>query len=247
MITKLVILGATSTIAQATARIFAMRGTPMLLVGRSESKLRILQTDLQARGSKQVEVLTAELGDPSTHEVVVAAADRLLPEYDGVLIAYGTLTDQDRAQWDAQYAVKELTVNFVSTASLMSLFSNRLLSRKNGCLAVITSVAGDRGRRANYVYGAAKGAVALFAQGLRSRLHVSGVRVVTIKPGPVKTPMTANMRQTRMFADPEVVGGDIFKMLSASHGEILYTLRRWKWIMIVVRLIPEFVFKRLPL
>src|SRR5208283_660508 len=117
--------------------------------------------------------------------------------------------------------------------------------RRTGCIAAISSVAGDRGRRSNYIYGSSKGALSLFLQGLRNRLYPSGVRVLTIKPGPVRTPMTDALPGSRHFTDPGRVGRDIVRGLEERSPDVLYTPGFWRYIMIVVRLIPEAIFKRL--
>jgi short-subunit dehydrogenase len=141
--------------------------------------------------------------------------------------------------------VEELHVNFVSASAILTLFGADLERRHTGCLAAITSVAGDRGRRSNYVYGSAKGALSLFLQGLRSRLHPAGVRVITIKPGPVQTPMTDHLPNAARFADPEQVGRDIVHALQRRSPDVLYTPKIWRYVMAAVQQIPETIFKRL--
>jgi hypothetical protein len=135
-------------------------------------------------------------------------------------------------------------VNFVSVAAILTLFAADLERRRGGCIAVISSVAGDRGRSSNYVYGSAKGGLSLFLQGLRSRLYPSGVRVLTIKPGPVRTPMTDELPGSTHFADPRWVARDIVRGLDRSR-DVLYTPGFWRYIMIAVRLLPEALCKRL--
>ena len=120
-----------------------------------------------------------------------------------------------------------------------------MAARRGGRIAVITSVAGDRARRSNYIYGTAKGALALFVQGLRAKLHSTGVRVLTIKPGPVATPMTAHMPGSAKFADPAAVACAIYQEIEHGRRDILYVPGRWRWIMTVIRLIPEGIGKQL--
>jgi short-subunit dehydrogenase len=153
--------------------------------------------------------------------------------------------DQTVAATSIQALVEELQVDFVSAAALLTLFAAELERRRSGCIAAISSVAGDRGRRSNYVYGSAKGALALFLQGLRSRLYPVGVRVITIKPGPVRTPMTDHLPKALPLADPHKVAGDIVRALEARSPDILYTPRIWRYVMAVIQLIPESIFKRL--
>lgn len=170
-----------------------------------------------------------------------------MPDFDTLLVAYGTLSDQKHAEETADYALGELNTNFLSPVSLLTRLSNVLTQRGNGCIAVITSVAGDRPRRSNYVYGVAKGALSLFAQGLRSKVTPFGVRVLTIKPGPVSSPMTANMRRSSVFAKAEEVGRTIYHEIENGNANVLYVPWYWRWIMIGIRLLPESVLTRMKL
>ncbi len=141
--------------------------------------------------------------------------------------------------------LEELHVNFVSASAILTLFAAELERRRSGCIAAITSVAGDRGRRSNYIYGSAKGALSLFLQGLRSRLHPAGVKVITIKPGPVQTSMTDHLSNAARFAAPEVVARDIVRALEGRSPDVLYTPKIWRYVMSAVEHIPERIFKRL--
>jgi short-subunit dehydrogenase len=136
--------------------------------------------------------------------------------------------------------------NCISVISLLTHLANYFEKQRSGCVAVITSVAGDRGRQSNYVYGAAKGAVNIFLQGMRNRLSKVGVTVLTIKPGLVDTPMTAGLPKNFLFADPAVVGTRIFNAIMRGK-EIVYVPWFWRWIMLIIRTIPESVFKRMKL
>jgi short-subunit dehydrogenase len=162
-----------------------------------------------------------------------------------VLLAYGSMHEQKTAETSVPVLLEELQVNFVSSAALLTLFAADLERRRMGCIAAISSVAGDRGRRSNYPYGSAKGALALFLQGLRSRLYPAGVRVITIKPGPVRTPMTDHLPSPLPLADPGKVARDIAQALDGRAPDILYTPRVWRYVMAVIELIPEGIFKRL--
>jgi decaprenylphospho-beta-D-erythro-pentofuranosid-2-ulose 2-reductase len=242
---KVVILGATSGIAQQAQRLMARNGIELLLVARSAERLPALAADLLIRGAVKVVTFAADLADVSTHASVLAYAQEQLPEFDTVLVAYGTMLDQEQCKHSVQLALRELDTNFISAAALLTLFAEYFETRKSGCIAAITSVAGDRGRRSNYVYGSAKGALSLFLQGLRSRLYEAGVRVITIKPGPVDTAMTDHMAKGAMFADPKDVAKDICRALERRSPEILYTPWKWRYVMAIVRAIPEPLFKRL--
>lgn len=242
---RIIVLGATSGIAQPLQRLMAADGKSLLLVGRSSERLQTLAADLASRGAAQVLTFVADLADLSQHRALLQFARQHFPDFDTVLLAYGTMLDQQQCQVSPERAIEELNNNFVSAVSLLTLFAAELEARKSGTIAAITSVAGDRGRRPNYVYGAAKGGLSLFLQGLRSRLYPLGVRVLTIKPGPVDTPMTAHMQKRRALAAPDDVARQIYRALQNPSTDVVYVPGRWKWIMRVIRAIPERSFKKL--
>ncbi len=242
---KVVILGATSAIAQEVQRQLAQLGCEILLVARSPQRLDDLQADLIVRGAPQVLTCAADLASVAQHSGIMEFVHRVFPDFDTVLLAYGAMGNQEDAESSLDALCDELQVNFVSAAAILTLFAADLECRGTGCLAAITSVAGDRGRRSNYAYGSAKGALSLFLQGLRSRLHTSHVHVLTIKPGPVQTPMTDHMPCSARFANPKLVARDIVRALEQRAPDVLYTPRIWRYIMTGVQQIPESIFKRL--
>src|SRR5205085_1021586 len=242
---KILILGATSAIAQETAKCFARDGAELFLVGRSAEKLEAVQNDLKVRGANRAETFGLDLSDLDRHQEMIQAAIETLDGLDMALVAHGTLGDQRLSQESVAKTLEEFTTNCTSVISLLTLLANYFEPRRRGCIAVISSVAGDRGRRSNYVYGAAKGALSIFLQGLRSRLYPAGVRVITIKPGPVDTPMTAHLRTGLTLAKPEVVARDIYRALENGSPDVLYTPRYWRYIMAAIRIMPERIFKRL--
>ena len=242
---KVVVLGATSGIALEVQRQLARRGCELLLVGRSAQRLAQLQEDLAVRGARQVVTYAAELACVQQHAAIFDFARRTFPDFDTVLLAYGSMRNQEDSETSVDALLEELQVNFVSATAILTLFAAEFEGRRTGCLAAITSVAGDRGRRSNYVYGSAKGALSLFLQGLRSRLHPAGVSVITIKPGPVQTAMTDHLPNAARFADPEQVARQIVRALERRSPDVLYTPRVWRYIMSGVRQIPETIFKRL--
>jgi len=242
---KVVVLGATSGIALEVQRQLAGKSCELLLVARSQERLTALQSDLSARGAKQVVTCAADLASIQNHAAIFDFVHRAMPEFDTVLLAYGTMHDQKESEASIDVLLEELNVNFVSACAILTLFAADLERRQTGCIAAITSVAGDRGRRSNYVYGSAKGALSLFLQGLRSRLHPAGVKVITIKPGPVQTPMTDHLAKASHFADPESVARDIVNALESRSPDVLYTPKIWRYIMSAVEHIPETIFKRL--
>jgi decaprenylphospho-beta-D-erythro-pentofuranosid-2-ulose 2-reductase len=242
---KVVILGATSGIALGVQRQLALQGCELLLIGRSEQRLAELQGDLAVRGARKVVTYAADLACIQQHAAIFDFARHTFPDFDTVLLAYGSMQNQKDSETSVDVLLDELQVNFVSATAILTLFAAELERRRTGCLAAITSVAGDRGRRSNYVYGSAKGALSLFLQGLRSRLHPAGVRVITIKPGPVQTSMTDHLPNSARFADPEQVARDIVRALEHRSPDVLYTPRVWRYVMSAVQQIPEAIFKRL--
>ena len=242
---RIVVLGATSGIALEFQRELARQGRELLLVARSPQRLAALQSDLMARGAQNVLTVAADLAHVQHHAGIFDFVRRSFPKFDTVLLAYGTMEDQKDSEASVDVLLHELHVNFVSAAALLTLFAADLELRRTGCLAAITSVAGDRGRRSNYAHGSAKGALSLFLQGLRSRLHPAGVKVITIKPGPVRTPMTDHQADSARFAQPDRVARDIIRALEQGSPDILYTPWFWRPIMTAVRHLPDLLFKRL--
>jgi short-subunit dehydrogenase len=245
-LSKTIIIGATSAIAQETAKCFAQSGGDLFLVGRTEAKLRAIRDDLSMRAAGRIETHVLDVADSERHPAMVDAALASLGGVDYVLIAHGTLPDQAECERSVTATLRALEVNFLSTASLLTLIANRLEEQGHGCIAVISSVAGDRGRGTNYVYGAAKGALTIFLQGLRNRLHPAGVAVVTVKPGFVDTPMTAALPKNALFASPERVGRAVYDAMVTGR-DVVYVPWFWRPIMATLRQIPEPLFKRLKL
>ena len=240
----ILIIGATSAIAEATARHFARDGDRLFLVARNPERLSAVAADLKNRGASQVEALVLDANDTGQHAALVAQADAALGGLDMVLIAHGTLSDQNACETSYETTLAELHTNCLSVISLLTHIANLFEKQRNGTIAVISSVAGDRGRQSNYVYGTAKAAVTTFLQGLRGRLHRSGVNVITIKPGFVDTPMTAGFRKGLLWASPERVGKGIYRAIDRRKGTV-YLPSFWIIIMTIIRVIPEGMFKRL--
>jgi short-subunit dehydrogenase len=243
---RVVVLGATSAIAQAVLHLLASNGDQVLLVGRNPRRLQSIAADLRVRGASYVNSYSVDLADFHAHLSLLQFVRSEFADFDTVLLAYGTMQNQEGCRSSVQMSMAEWTTNFSSAAALLTLFADEFERRRTGTIAVVTSVAGDRGRGSNYVYGSAKGALSIFLQGLRNRLHKSNVRVITIKPGPVNTPMTAHLARSATFASPSRVARDIARALDRPR-DVVYTPWYWRHIMAVVKAIPEGVFKRLPL
>jgi len=243
---RILIVGAASAIAQATARLFAAEGACLFLVGRNPEKLRAVADDLRVRGARRVETMTMDATEYDRHQQLVEEAPRALDGLETALIAYGTLSDQKACEASFDLARREFNTNALSVISLLTHLANSFERQGHGTLAVISSVAGDRGRQSNYVYGAAKAAVSTFLQGLRNRLHRSGVHVLTVKPGLVETPMTAALAKGFLWVRPEVVAAGIYRAIK-NRKEVVYLPWFWYVIMKIIGAIPEKLFKRMRL
>jgi decaprenylphospho-beta-D-erythro-pentofuranosid-2-ulose 2-reductase len=243
---KILVLGATSGIAEATCRIWAAQGAQLFLIARNAEKLAAVAADLKTRGAAYVDTAVADLDDTDKHAELLSHAINSLTGMDVALLAHGILGDQPRAEHDFHHAAQILHTNFVAPVSLLTWLANYCVQRRAGVLAVISSVAGDRGRKSNYVYGSSKAGLTAFLAGLRNRVDREGVTVMTIKPGPVKTAMTANMKGFEKFADVDKVAHSIANAID-KREDTVYVPFQWAPIMWVVRSIPERVFKKLNL
>ena len=243
---KILVLGATSGIAEATCRIWAAEGASLFLVARNAEKLAAVAADLKVRGAHYVDTAVADLDDTDKHPELLAHAINSLTGLDVAYLAHGVLGDQSHAEADFAVTEQILHTNFTAPVSLLTWLANHFVQRKAGVLAVISSVAGDRGRKSNYVYGASKAGLSAFLGGLRNRVDREGVTVLTIKPGPVKTAMTSSMKGSEKFADVNAVARSIASAVSAKK-DTLYVPFQWQPIMFIIRNIPERVFKKLNL
>lgn len=244
---KVLIIGATSAIATACARLWAAQNYEFFLVARSEEKLEQNAADLKARGAKSVTVHIMDATDFTAHSAMLNNCLGAMHQIDIALIAHGTLPDQKACEQDVNLAIKELENNGISTIALLTTLANHFEIQRFGTLAVISSVAGDRGRPSNYLYGTAKAAVSTFCEGLRARMFKVGVHVTTIKPGFVDTPMTQGLALPKiLIATPEVVAQQIINGIDTKKN-VLYTPTIWFFIMHIIKTIPILIFKRLNL
>ncbi|GAC1426272.1 MAG: SDR family oxidoreductase [Acidobacteriaceae bacterium] len=243
---KILVLGATSGIAEATCRIWAAEGAQLFLVARNAEKLAAVAADLKARGASYVGTAVADLDDTERHAELLAHAVNSLTGMDIAFMAHGILGDQPRAEQDFNHAAQILHTNFVAPVSLLTWLANFCVQRRAGVLAVLSSVAGDRGRKSNYLYGSSKAGLSAFLAGLRNRIDREGVTVMTIKPGPVKTAMTAGMKGSEKFADVNKVAATIVKAIDKK-VDTLYVPFQWGPIMFIIRHLPESRFKKLNL
>lgn len=243
----ILVIGATSAIAQETARCFAVRGAELFLVARTPEKLEAVAADLQGRGAARVGTAVLDITQTDRHVAILEEAAQFLGSFDAVLVAHGMLPDQRACEKDPSLALQAIVVNASSVIAILTRLANIFETQRHGTIAVITSVAGDRGRQSNYVYGTAKAAVNVFMEGLRNRLFPAGVRVMTIKPGFVDTPMTAHIPKNPLFASARTIGRGIFHAMTHGKQDVTYLPWRWHIISLIIRSIPEPIFKRLKL
>ncbi len=241
---RVLILGAASGIAQATARLYAAERATIGLAGRNPARLTSIADDLKTRGAARVATFDIDFVSADA-AASLAEADAELGGVDHIILAYGLLGDQRQAESDADAARAILDVNFRSAAAWCLAAANFLEQKGKGSLVVLGSVAGDRGRRSNYVYGAAKAGLAVLVQGISHRFAGKGPRAVIVKPGPTDTAMTAGMAKGGpLWASPETVAAIVRKAADRG-GPIVYAPARWRLIMTIIRTIPSAIFDKM--
>lgn len=243
---KILIIGATSAIAEATCRLFSANNDQLYLLARDTQRLETIAKDLDIRGASAVEYKTLDVTDEASIEPALAEAISSMQGIDVALIAHGSLPDQASCEKNYDTCLKELNINMISTIHILTELANTFENQGHGTIVAISSVAGDRGRQSNYVYGAAKGAVSIFMQGLRNRLSKSNVDVINIKPGFVDTPMTADFDKGALWAKPEDIAKGIIKAIEKRKNDV-YLPSFWRLIMLIIKSIPEPIFKKLKL
>lgn len=245
---KIVILGATSAIAEHCARLWVAEGVrELVLVGRDAERLQVVADDLGVRGRGRGLSVTIHLADFHDPARIQALVDEIvaagLP--DIVLVAHGALPDQLACQTDLRACRDALAINALSPVLFAEAFVGHMERAGRGTLALIGSVAGDRGRKSNYVYGAAKGVVSRYAEGLQHRLAASAVRVVLIKPGPTDTPMTAHLKSQGVALAPVEAVAACITLAIAKGRRVCHAPAKWQLIMLVIRHLPWFVFRKM--
>jgi decaprenylphospho-beta-D-erythro-pentofuranosid-2-ulose 2-reductase len=238
------IIGAKSDIAKAIAREYASHGHDLYLAARNVGELETFANDIKIRFERNVKCIELDiLNYVSHHNFYESLEEKPL----GVISAVGYLGEQDKAQIDFSETQKIIDTNYTGIVNLLNIIANDFEQRKNGFIVAISSVAGDRGRKSNYIYGSAKAALTAYLSGLRNRLYDANVHVLTVKPGFVATKMTEGMDlPEKLTAKPEDVAKDIYKAQQKGKN-VLYTKWIWKWIMLIIKNIPEFQFKKMNL
>lgn len=241
---RVLILGAGSGIAQATARLYAAEGATVGLAGRNVERLAVIAADLKARGAAATESFDVDF-TATDAAATLAGMVAKLGGLDHVILAYGVLGDQALADRDEAAALAIIDVNFRSAAAWTLAVANLLERQGKGSLVVLGSVAGDRGRRSNYVYGAAKAGLAVLVQGISHRFRGVGPHFVIVKPGPTDTAMTAGMpKGGPLWATPEAVAA-VVRKAADSGGPVVYAPARWQLIMAIIRNIPASIFNKM--
>jgi decaprenylphospho-beta-D-erythro-pentofuranosid-2-ulose 2-reductase len=250
---KAIVLGATKGIGRAVARRLAERGDRTFLLGRDGLDLARSARDLEQRGRRvrdaqqaipEVGHALCDLEDPSSFEPALDAADRALGNFDTVIVTAGLFGTQERLEADTDFARRMLTVNLANTVAFCELARKRLLARGGGTLCVVSSVAGERGRKPVVLYGASKAGLSAYLEGLDHKFRAAGLHTVCIKPGFVKTSMTDGLRPPPFAAEPEDVARDIVRGLERG-TPVVYTPRIWALIMLVIRWLPRAVMRRI--
>lgn len=241
--TQILIVGATSAMARGTALAWAAQGQRLLLAGRDQAELSRLAQDIRVRFNTSAQPVAIDLDDAGAREDWLAALEAEHGQIDGLLCAAGWMPDSE-AMRHGEVALQVLHRNFNGPVALINAFADRCEQRRHGFIVGISSVAGDRGRQSNYMYGAAKGAFSIYLAGLRNRLSHAGVPVLTVKPGFVDTRMTFGLPGLFLVADPFQVGAEIVKAQAAGRNEV-YLPGFWRLILLIIRHVPEFIFKRM--
>ena len=238
------IISATSDIGKQLAREYAKHGYNLILTARNTEDLKPLVKDLTIRNDVNIDSFQLDVRDISSHNKFF---DKVGNRVTGVICSAGYLGDQTKAETDIDECQNIIETNFTGLVSLLNFFSQSFSKNKSGFIVGISSVAGDRGRQKNYIYGSAKAAFSCYLSGLRNRLYKDKVQVLTVKPGFVRTKMTANMElPERLTAEPNEIAKAIYKA-QQKQKNVLYYPKKWKWIMRIITNIPEFIFKKLDL
>ena len=236
------IVGAKSDIAKEVARVYAKNGYNLYLAARNADELEEVANDIRVRSSVEVQLIEFDVTNFDSHATVYKS----LPKRPlGVIMVSGYMNDQHKVQKDWSETLNTINVNYTGAVSLLNIVANDFEKEKFGFIVGVSSVAGDRGRKANYIYGSAKAAFSTYLSGLRNRLYESGVTVLTVKPGFVATKMTENLDlPEKLTAQPSEVAQDIFEAQQKGKN-ILYTKWIWRYVMLIIKHIPEFMFKKM--
>lgn len=238
----ILIIGAKSDIAKEVARVYSKNGYDLYLAARNSDSLDELVTDIKLRSKVNVQAKEFDLSKFETHkEFYESLEEKPL----GVIVVAGYMADQKECENDFEKTLNTINVNYTGAVSILNIIANDMERNKNGFIVGVSSVAGDRGRKSNYIYGSSKAAFSAYLSGLRNRLFESGVKVLTVKPGFVATKMTEGLDlPAKLTAQPDAVANDIYNAQQKGK-DVLYTKGIWKFVMLIIKHIPEFIFKKL--
>ena len=239
---KLLIIGAKSDIAKECAKIFAKNGFDLILANRNINELDDFKKDINVRYQREVQLVEFDITDFNSHNNFY---NKLEKKPDGVIVASGSMYEQKECQKEWIKTLETINVNYVGAVSILNIIANDFEDKKYGFIIGISSVAGDRGRASNYIYGSSKAAFSSYLSGLRNRLCKNDIEVLTVKPGFVYTKMTQGLKlPEKLTANPNEVANNIYNAYK-NKKNILYTKSIWFIIMTIIKLIPEFIFKKL--
>jgi short-subunit dehydrogenase len=240
------ILGATKGMGRSLARLLAARGDRLVLLGRDADQLERSAADLQARATSDQSVATVicDLADPSSFAPALDAAAIALGKLDCVIVTAGLFATQDQLEADPELALRLVTLDFAHTVGFCEHARVKLLAGGGGKLCVFSSVAGDRGRKPVVIYGAAKAGLSAYLEGLDHKFRAQGLQTICVKPGFVKTGMTANLKPPPFAGEPDAVAARVLRAIDRG-TPVVYAPWIWRWIMVVIRWLPRFVMRRI--
>ncbi len=241
---RVLILGANSDVAESLAQLLALKGHELILAGRSQEKLIALKSDLEIKYDSKCSIAIFDAEEIKSH---ASFYQSLVKKPDWVICAFGLLVEQADTNENFELSLKSYLVNMMGAISILDIIANDFSERKNGVIVGISSVAGDRGRASNYTYGSAKAGFTTYLSGLRNRLYKSGVHVVTVKPGFIKTKMTEHLDLPKILtASPSLVAAKIEQAIHKKKN-VIYVKWVWRYVMMMIKVIPEGIFKKLNL
>ena len=240
---NILVIGATSLIAEHCLRIWAKERSNLYIVGRDNVKLDSISKDLVIRGAKKVNTYIVDFNDFDKYKKMFEQIEIKLKFIDIAFIAHGILPNQKKSETNLNLIIQQINTNATSSVLMLSHLANKFENQKSGTIAIISSVAGDRGRSSNYIYGSSKAMINTFTSGLRQRLYKSNVKVLTIKPGFVDTPMTAHLNKNFLWSKPQNIAKKIVKAIGSKNDEI-YLSNFWSIVMFIIKIIPNFIYNK---
>ena len=241
---KMIVLGATSAMAEAYTRLVCKKDIELILISRDTERMDALKGDYESRGSKVIACLELALDAPHNVLTFIESNKEVLQGADMLLTAAGTLPEQGLTEHDTSYLLQQFNINGLSIIAFINEFLKQKLNNEQCTIAAISSVAGDRGRQSNFLYGSAKSALSIFLEGLMHKYHGSNITIIDVKPGFVDTPMTQEFNKGVLWAKPEKIAQIIDNKVQKNKSGVVYAPWFWYWIMFIIRSVPRFVFHK---